>query len=132
MLENVITRLEAEDGNVVEKEEDIVREITDFFKRLYKSEGLSYQGIEGIEWQPISSHLANWLEWPFEEEEVTKAIFDCDGSKVPSPTGFTMELFQTQWETMKEDILRVLFEFSKDEIIHCAINERTLSAEGAG
>ena len=47
---NVITRLELEDGIMVNKEFDIVREITDFFKRLYKSDELGYRGIEGIEW----------------------------------------------------------------------------------
>ena len=58
---NVITRLELEDGIVVDKEADIVRERTDFFRSLYKSDELIYGGIEGIEWQPISSHLADWL-----------------------------------------------------------------------
>ena len=80
---------------MVDKEDDIVREITDFFKTLYKSDELSYRGIEGIEWQPISSHLADWIERPFEEEEVKKAVFECDGSKASGPDGFTLELFQT-------------------------------------
>ena len=93
---NVITILETGDGNIVDKEDDIVREITEFFKSLYQSAGRSYRGIEGIEWQPIPSHLAEWLERPFEETEVKKAIFDCDGSKAPGPDGFTLELFQTQ------------------------------------
>ena len=120
---NVITRLEVEDGRVVDEEADIVREVTDYFKRLFKSDDLIFGGIEGIDWQPISSHLANWLERPFEEDEVKKAVFDCDESKAPGPDGFTLELYQTQWETMKEDILRVLFEFAKDGIIHGVTNE---------
>ena len=45
---NAITRLEVEDGIVVDTEADIVREITDFFKTLYRSDELGFQGIEGI------------------------------------------------------------------------------------
>ena len=120
---NVIKKLEVGDGIVVDKETYIVREITDFFKGLYQSEGLRNRGIEGIEWQPISSYLADWLERPFEESEVKKAIFDCDGSKAPGLDGFTLELFKSQWPTMKEDILRVLSEFAKDGIIHGITNE---------
>ena len=73
--------------------------------------------------EPIPSHLAEWLGRPFEEEEVKKVIFECDGSRAPGPDGFTLELFQSQWETMKDDILRVLFEFANDGIIHGATNE---------
>ena len=47
---NVITRLESDDGSVVDSEEVIVREITSYFRNLYKSEGLSFRGIEGIQW----------------------------------------------------------------------------------
>ena len=59
----------------------------------------------------------------FEEDEVKRAVFECDGSKAPSPDGFTLELFQTQWEIVKEDILRVLLEFAKDGIVHGVTNE---------
>ena len=69
---NVITKLELEDGSFIYKEEDIVWEITGFFQSLYKSEGLSFRGIKGIEWHPIPSHLAEWLQRPFEEKEVKK------------------------------------------------------------
>ena len=46
---NVITRLELEDGSLIDSEIDIFREITDFFKSLYKKEGSSFRGIDGID-----------------------------------------------------------------------------------
>ena len=46
---NIITKLELEDDSYVHKEEDIVREIIGYFQSLYKSEGLSFRGIDGIE-----------------------------------------------------------------------------------
>ena len=88
---NVISKLELEDGNVIDKEEDLVQEITGFFQRLYTSDSLCFRGIEGIEWQPITLHLAVWLERPFDEAEVKTTIFDCDGDKAPGPDGFTLD-----------------------------------------
>ena len=64
---NAISKIKLEDRNIIDKEEDIVREITSFFQRLYKSESLCFRGIEGVEWQPIPRHLAVRLERPFEE-----------------------------------------------------------------
>ena len=114
---NVITKLELEDGSFVNKEEDIIREITDFFQSWYEAKGLSFRGIDGIKWQPILPYLADWLQRPF-EEEVKKAIFKCDGSRAPGPDGFTLKPFQSQGETMKDDIWKVFPEFERDEIIH--------------
>ena len=82
---NVISKLELEDGRIIDKEEDIAQEISTLFQRLYKSESSCFRGIEGIEWQPIPLHLAEWLKRPFEEEEFKKAIFECDGNKALGP-----------------------------------------------
>ena len=84
---------------------------------------MSFRGIDGIKWQPIPSNLAEWLQRPFEEEEVKKAIFECDESRAPGPDGFTLALFQSQWETTKDDISKVFIEFGRDGIIHGLTNE---------
>lgn len=34
------------------------------------------------------------LEEPFLEDEVKKAVFECDGFKAPGPDGFTLALYQ--------------------------------------
>ena len=51
------------------------------------------------------------------------AIYECDGDRASSLDGFTLTLFQSQWETMKGDILRVFLEFMKDGIMHGVTNE---------
>ena len=50
---NVITKLELDDESLADAKDDIVREITGFFQRLYTTEGMSFRGIDGIDWQPI-------------------------------------------------------------------------------
>ena len=89
---NTITKLELDDGSFVDSEDDIVREITGFFQKLYQTKGMRFRGIEGIDWQPIPQHLAKWLERPLDEEEIKKAILDCDGNKALGPDGFMLEM----------------------------------------
>ena len=66
---NVITRLELNDGSLIDTEDAIVHEITGFFQILYKTEGLSFRGIDGIDWQPIPQFLADWLERPLKKKK---------------------------------------------------------------
>ena len=53
----------------------------------------------------------------------SRAILDCDGNKATRPNGFTMEMFQSQWEIMNDDIMKVFGEFAKDGIVHGVTNE---------
>ena len=74
------------------------------FINLFTRE-LDYRGIEGVDWKPIPIHLMEWLERPFEEEEIRRAVFDCDGNKAPGSDGYTLAVFQANWEVIKEDLM---------------------------
>ncbi|PON75016.1 hypothetical protein TorRG33x02_245810 [Trema orientale] len=65
--------LETESGEVVDKEEDIVREVVTFFEILFTSQQGEFSGFEGVHWSPINNTLADWIERPFEEDEIKKA-----------------------------------------------------------
>lgn len=38
--------------------------------------------MEGLEWGQIDSGKNSWLERPFEESEIKRAIDECEGDKV--------------------------------------------------
>ncbi|RVW63729.1 Retrovirus-related Pol polyprotein from transposon TNT 1-94 [Vitis vinifera] len=91
--------------------EVIYEEIVNFFGNLYsKPEGDSWK-IEGIDWAPISGESAVWLDRPFSEEEVRMAVFQLNKEKAPGPDGFTIAVYQECWDVIKEDLMRVFFEF---------------------
>lgn len=47
----------------------------------------------------------------FSEEEVKQAIWDCEGSKSPGPDGFNFTFYKTCWHIIKNDLMRVFWEF---------------------
>ncbi|PON32619.1 hypothetical protein PanWU01x14_359880 [Parasponia andersonii] len=115
---NSIIKLELEDGNFVDKEEDIVKEVTEFYQSLYKLAELDFRGFEGVDWKPISTGLKDWLERPFDEAEIRRVIFDCDGNKAPCLDGFTIAVFQANCDIIKEDLVSVFIEFEQDVVVH--------------
>ncbi|XP_062093360.1 uncharacterized protein LOC133799353 [Humulus lupulus] len=80
-------------------------------------------GVDGISWSPISSVMASFLERPFAKDEIRQAVFSCDGTKAPGPDGFSMVVYQNNWEVMKKDLMDVFHDFFKDGVIHERINE---------
>ena len=105
------------------REEDIVREIVGFYEKLYSHEDPVFRGFEGVEWEGITNFLSSWIERPFTEEEVKQAVFECDGSKAPGPDGYSMVVFQSQWNILKRDIMKVFDEFYSSGIINEITNE---------
>ena len=91
---NSIMKLERSNGDLITGEDDINQEIISFFSGLYSSSHSQFRGIDGIDWAPIAPSEAANLIRPFEEEEVKKAVFDCDGNKSPGPDGFTLAFFK--------------------------------------
>ncbi|KAM6550152.1 hypothetical protein CsatB_021828 [Cannabis sativa] len=91
---NTISRIEKENGDVVDKEDEIVEELIGYYTKLYTSERREGMGVEGIFWRQISTESARELERPFDEEEIRRVVFDCEGNKAPGPDGFSLAVFQ--------------------------------------
>ncbi|KAM2348663.1 hypothetical protein ACFX1X_012268 [Malus domestica] len=120
---NYIERLESVGGGIIEDAKEIEEHIVNFFRSLFSSNDEACWGLEGINWAPISALQASWLERPFEEIEVQRAVFDCGKDKSPGPDGFSMQMFQHCWDILKKDIMKIMEEFFEKGIINAVTNE---------
>uniref|UniRef100_A0A803PZR9 Reverse transcriptase domain-containing protein n=1 Tax=Cannabis sativa TaxID=3483 RepID=A0A803PZR9_CANSA len=120
---NTISRIEREDGTILDREDDIVSELISFFSKLYTSERKQGADIEGIEWQKISESSARLLENPFDEDEIKRALFSCDGNKAPGPDGFSMAALQTNWDVIKGELIDIFKAFEVEGRIQGSMNE---------
>ncbi|KAF5470977.1 hypothetical protein F2P56_011456 [Juglans regia] len=71
---------------------------------------------EPMEWRPkinvlafesIEHQNAIWQERPFEEAKVHEVVKKMVKEKVPRPNGFSMGFFQSCWEVVKDDLMKV-------------------------
>ncbi|XP_008240490.1 PREDICTED: uncharacterized protein LOC103338990 [Prunus mume] len=119
---NFIQKLEVEGSGVVVNDGEIELEIINFFKNLYSSNTEAGWCLKGLNWNAINVEEAEWLERPFEEEEVKRAVFDCGTDKSSGPDRF-MLLFQSYWDIVKEDLMKVMVDFFNCGIINAITNE---------
>lgn len=76
-----------------EVKEDISHTIEDHFTALYKKEERERPLLNNLAFKSIGAENADWLERPFEEEEVRQAVFHSCGDKAPWPDGFPLAFF---------------------------------------
>jgi hypothetical protein len=62
--------------------------ITRYFKKLITKTTLRHPILDGLEFHCLDSVEADWLERPFQEEEVLQALLNIDGDKAPRPNDF--------------------------------------------
>lgn len=73
--------------------------------------------IENLFKSHIPVDLVAEMESPFREEEVKEAVFGMDGARSSKPNGFSL-VFQTYWETIKDDLMKVFVERGGNEQSH--------------
>jgi hypothetical protein len=62
--------------------------ITHYFKNLFTETTLWHPILDGLEFPCLDSVEADWLERPFQEEEVLQVLLNIDGDKAPRPDDF--------------------------------------------
>ena len=90
----IIKSLMSEEEESISNIDDISLEVLNFFGKLYTNPKRNSWRIEGLDWSPISTQSAEWLDRPFLEEEVRCAVFQLNREKAPGLDGFTMALYQ--------------------------------------
>ena len=76
-----------------------------------------------MQFSAISGEVAEWLERPFDEEEIAGVVQGFNGDKAPGPNGFSLAFFQQCWSVVRDEVLAVCQEFQE----HCHF-ERSLNA----
>lgn len=107
---------------MVDNMEKIKEESIRFFASLYSKEQRDRPLIKNLFNQSLELAEAEALEGPFFTEEIKKVVFDMAKDKSPGPDGFTMCFYHTCWDIIKDDLMKVFFEFFQSGIINIGVN----------
>lgn len=59
----------------------------------------------------VSDQMNSRLMQPFQEEEMTHALFSMAPSKSPAVDGFNAGFYQRHWALIKDDVTRAVLDF---------------------
>ena len=91
----------------------------DFYKSLFgkeETQGVSLSNSFWEESEKVSSVEKDFLEAPFSEEEMKNAVFGSYADGAPGPDGFRFLFYQTFWEVIKGDLMRLVNSFWENNL----------------
>jgi mannosylglycoprotein endo-beta-mannosidase len=107
------------DGENIDKEEDILKHVTEYYKELFGPSESPTFSLDPYCWEQnekITEEENIQLIKPFTKQEIKKVVETMKGNTTPGPDHMPVELYQSCWEIIKEDIKDMIHEFWKHEL----------------
>ncbi|KAL0420648.1 UNVERIFIED_CONTAM: hypothetical protein Slati_3087700 [Sesamum latifolium] len=111
---NSIRRLRKSDGEWTESAEGVQQCILEYFQKVFTSNRpLPDDILSGTEHLPtvVHSEMAEDLQRPYTETEVTKALFSMSPLKSPAPDGMPPLFYQKFWHVVQSDVISCVLVF---------------------
>jgi exonuclease III len=113
-----IFQLEQDEETIV-GQENLKVYITEYYKNLFGApvpNHFSMSESDKADIPQLSEEENKILTADFTEQEVYDAIMQMEKNKAPGPDGFPAEFYQTFWDVIKIDIMRLFQAFQKGEL----------------
>ena len=95
---------------MIEGQEQLKAYITSYYKGLFGAPAediLSMDETRTEDIPQVSNEENTFLNSPFTEEEIKKAVFQMEHNKAPRPDGFPAEFYQHFWDAIKTDLIEL-------------------------
>jgi len=99
------------DGVQYEVFHEMKAAIHDFYKYLFTEPEPWRPKVDGLCLPVLRVGDKESLQRAFTEEEVVKALFYCCGDKAPGPDGMSMAFLQSNWDTVRLEVMGMFSEF---------------------
>jgi exonuclease III len=109
---NHIRSIKDEDGREWKKKKEIPIVFTDFYQKLFTTEGtLGAEDCLGVLEQRVSPTMNEELLKEFTMEEVDAALSQMHPLKSPGPDGFSACFYQRSWDTVRMEVGKAVLDF---------------------
>jgi hypothetical protein len=107
------------DNGIITEQNDICQHVVNYYKQLFGSS--HHKGVHlSLGFLPQEEQLSDaqklWVNQPFSQADVKKAIEGMKSESAPGPNGFTATFFKSLWQYIKKELLSMMHDFNKCEL----------------
>ncbi|XP_021757913.1 uncharacterized protein LOC110722949 [Chenopodium quinoa] len=116
-LHNEIVTLRDEYDTWVEGRKEVEEVVLNSIKEVYKPNTQSNHGenidmlLRELDIPNLTNTDREWLDKPFTDQEIRKAMLNIHSSKSPGPDGFTADFFQVYWKEVGQLVTESVHQF---------------------
>jgi hypothetical protein len=113
-----ICSLESDQG-VITEQKDIEKHVVDFYKNLFGSNMDRGTHLVQDFWdikEKLEPGDREFLMTPLSKPEVSKAILGMRSNSATGPNGFTITFFNHMWERIKDEIMKMVHDFNRNQL----------------
>ena len=96
--------------------------IANAFNDLLMDPGDWRANFDGLTFSKLNEMEASSLEIPFSMEEVFSTLSDLNGNKAPGPNGLNTAFWQSCWDIIRDDVMRMFREFHETRKFVTSLN----------
>jgi len=101
-------------GNWVEEPNAVKEMVKEFYKKnMTAIEDIGVR-LDNVHFKEITESDNILLTYPFDEEEIKEAIWNCDSQKSPGPDGVTFSFIKKFWGLLNKEVVGALKYFHKE------------------
>ncbi|KAG6695250.1 hypothetical protein I3842_09G087800 [Carya illinoinensis] len=123
---NAIELLKA-DNSVLSSPDEIHEHAVQFYSSLLTETVDWRPKLDGLFFDSLDSVSANWIERPFEEDEMYQVVCGMRRDKTPGHDGYTMAFCQDCWEIGRVEVMEVFHEFYDYQKFEKSLNATFIS-----
>ncbi|XP_020253791.1 uncharacterized protein LOC109830842 [Asparagus officinalis] len=95
-------------GKELSNDHHISEAFCEYFSSIFGQSNRSKMNLDWSILYPQEESFLNSLDDVFTESEIKCAVFGMNANKAPGPDGFSMAFYQTFWETIKYDLIKLM------------------------
>jgi hypothetical protein len=98
-------------GTVTTDQSEIGEGLVSYYQGLFSDDEVRRPLLDGLEFSSIEEADRIILDWQFTEDEVWEVVRNMSGEKALGLDGFSLVFFQSCWDIIKQDVMRVFHDF---------------------
>ena len=117
MKRNLVMRIKDDEGRWHEKEEDVAKVFTSYFRSLFTSSGPQYlENVTDKVSTRVTAEMNSHLTKPFTQDEIFEALKQMHPTKAPGPDGMPAFFFQKFWHILGHDISNTVLDVLNNDL----------------
>lgn len=123
-----VCKLRTDDGHWITDTKLLAVHVREYFIQLFaETPSMEVNGLPHGHFPSLNDMQQQWINSPFQEQEIKQALFEMDACKAPGPDGFNASFYQKSWAIVGKSLIDFALEFFRSGLLPSGCNDTVIT-----